>query len=516
MEKCDIGTYTISGPLRNLSIRVKLFHQQSKAGEQEVDEEHVFRWQEKIFSPRERVLYGDAKNCTTETHLLYNKEINALKSGFQTRRLFTYVYKDEVVMDKDIFVNGIGSISYPEKRRSEVQMKPEDLLNHLPSYELLLESPPDHLRNFSHLPNTIAQEMYIMADLSECLADNTTDLPPNYSGDEVILCKITVDSTGILRCKPDFTHGNDKHKIKRKQKGSYYFTLENVSHQMSKLDKQKTEQLEREIALRKFSQLCAIIGKQFEMPVEQSFRLFITGEILCATNFENSGLYVQYYLELPQNWKAYNRKLLCGSSQVASTKSIGNEEISVFCQPIEFDLTYRSEINIDLTQGSYSTWPTLYFEILSLDFWTRSRTEGYGFIELPRVSGTHSISVSCWRPVGDSVVEDLRRFFTGGTCQLEDPTFTKVPGSFEGHSLLKYGFRTRSTGKLFLRLNCAIQSWSNLYKVMSQCPTIGDEKRKRIALAHMDVSTVIKAYQKARSKLLETRKVIEGLAKPDS
>lgn len=46
-------------------------------------------------------------------------------------------------------------------------------------------------------------------------------------------------------------------------------------------------------------------------------------------------------------------------------------------------------------------------------------------------AGAHSIIVSCWRPVGDSVVEELRRFFIGGTCQLEDPTFAKIPGSFE-------------------------------------------------------------------------------------
>ncbi|KAH8852988.1 Meckel syndrome type 1 protein [Schistosoma japonicum] len=57
---------------------------------------------------------------------------------------------------------------------------------------------------------------------------------------------------------------------------------------------------------------------------------------------------------------------------------------------------------------------------------------------------------------------------------------------------------------------------SNLYKIMSECPTVGDEKQRKIALAHMDVSTIIKAYQKARFKLLETRKVIEGLRKSNS
>ncbi|RTG89804.1 uncharacterized protein DC041_0002285, partial [Schistosoma bovis] len=87
------------------------------------------------------------------------------------------------------------------------------------------------------------------------------------------------------------------------------------------------------------------------------------------------------------------------------------EEIIMFSHPIEFDLTYKPEISIDhvgvnttnfiyrdiclkhfnplldLTKGPVSIWPTLYFEVQSLDFWTRSRTEGYGFTELPRIAG---------------------------------------------------------------------------------------------------------------------------------
>ncbi|KAK4472669.1 hypothetical protein MN116_003900 [Schistosoma mekongi] len=440
MKQFGTETYVIIGHLRNFSIRVKLFHQQTKAEEQHLEEEYVFHWQEKVFSPREKAFYRDQKNCKTETQLLYNKEIK------NTRFC-------------QIFVHGNGSISYPGKRRSKIQMKPGDLTNHLPPDELLLESAPEYLRHFSHLPTIITQDMYIMADLSDCIPGDAAELSSPYVGNEEILCKITISSDGLLHCKPDFTHESDKYKIESKQKGSYYYTLENISIQMSEMDKQKIRNIDKEISLRKSSQLCAIVGKQFEMPTEQSFRLFIVGEILGATNFENSGLYVQYFLELPQNWKAYDHKLLCGSSQIASVMNHGNKEISTFSHPIEFDLTYKPEINIDLTRGSTSVWPTLYFEILSLDFWTRSRTEGYGFIELPHIAGTHSVSVSCWRPVGDSVVEDLRRFFTGGTCQLEDPTFSKIPGSFESNNLVKYGFRTRSTGKLFLRLNCAIQSW---------------------------------------------------------
>ncbi|VDP75270.1 unnamed protein product [Schistosoma mattheei] len=187
-----------------------------------------------------------------------------------------------------IFVDGIGTISYPEKRRSNIQLKLDNLSKYV-----------------SHLPTRITQEMYIMADLSSDIPNDAADLSPLYMGNEEILCKITIDSNGLLRCKPDFTRG---------------LLLQN---------------------------------------------------------------------------------------------------------------------HHDLTKGPVSIWPTLYFEVQSLDFWTRSRTEGYGFTELPRIAGAHSIIVSCWRPVGDSVVEELRRFFIGGTCQLEDPTFAKIPGSFEMDNALK-------------------------------------------------------------------------------
>lgn len=84
---------------------------------------------------------------------------------------------------------------------------------------MLLEFPPDYYRYVSHLPTRITQEMYIMADLSSDIPNDAADLSPLYMGNEEILCKITIDSNGLLRCKPDFTRGSVKYKIKSKQKG---------------------------------------------------------------------------------------------------------------------------------------------------------------------------------------------------------------------------------------------------------------------------------------------------------
>nr|AAW25753.1 SJCHGC09524 protein [Schistosoma japonicum] len=188
MKEFGTETYVIIGHLRNFSIRVKLFHRQTKAEEQHFEEEYVFHWQEKVFSPREKIFYRDQKNCKTETQLLYNKEIK------NTRFC-------------QIFLGGNGSISYPEKQRSKIQTKPGDLTNHLPPDELLLESAPEYLRHFNHLPTIITQDMYIMADLSDSIPGDVAELSSPYVGNEEILCKITIGSDGLLHCKPDFTHG---------------------------------------------------------------------------------------------------------------------------------------------------------------------------------------------------------------------------------------------------------------------------------------------------------------------
>jgi hypothetical protein len=40
-------------------------------------------------------------------------------------------------------------------------------------------------------------------------------------------------------------------------------------------------------------------------------------------------------------------------------------------------------------------------------------------------------TVDCWRPVGHSLVSAMRRFFIGGSPELEDPTYVAVPSAFE-------------------------------------------------------------------------------------
>ena len=45
--------------------------------------------------------------------------------------------------------------------------------------------------------------------------------------------------------------------------------------------------------------------------------------------------------------------------------------------------------------------------------------------------GVHTQDVHCWRPTGNSIVNNLRRFFTGGTPEVEDPSYAAVPSTFD-------------------------------------------------------------------------------------
>ena len=45
--------------------------------------------------------------------------------------------------------------------------------------------------------------------------------------------------------------------------------------------------------------------------------------------------------------------------------------------------------------------------------------------------GTHEMVINTWRPIGNGLVPKMRRFFIGGSPELEDSTFVKQPAGSE-------------------------------------------------------------------------------------
>ncbi|THD20331.1 hypothetical protein D915_008786 [Fasciola hepatica] len=544
-----IGNYIAVDPVRNFRIGVKLGRivtDLSIEGSSLVyDEEIIIHWQQKLFSPKERLFYSNASNCTTETHQNYHKEISSMK--YFNKRIFTYTETDDfssqIISPLD---RGISACSFPLRKLQKVnlQLIPERLIKNTtqPGFGLVVENPSSVQTLIHHLPVKPGRVMYIMADLSEDIQELTEiteeDNCSKSVDEEVVLCILSLSSNNVLSVLPDFSQGSVPYKITSPKSHNFFqYELTHMSPQISLVEQEKENKLLEEIILRENARLNTLIGNQFEMPEQQTFRLFVVGEIVYAKLFEYSGLYVQYFLELPQSKFTWQISKTWFIHQIGEHLTIGyyketlkypmcgilmtldrflfpfQEQVSNFSHPIEFDLAYKREIKVDPKQPNAFKWPVLFFEVTSLDFWTRTRTEGYGYVELPRTAGEHVIEVQCWRPVGESVVDELRRFFVGGTCQLEDITYTGIPGTLEDKHLVKYGFRTQTTGIVKFRLNCAVQSWVNMHKHVTKNAIKATDMEKKVALSHLDVASVIRAYQHARNRLLETRQIVERFSK---
>ncbi|NWH66761.1 MKS1 protein, partial [Geococcyx californianus] len=130
------------------------------------------------------------------------------------------------------------------------------------------------------------------------------------------------------------------------------------------------------------------------------------------------------------------------------------ENMAYYCYLFTLDLLFTQG---DELKDSLPQWPVLYFEVVSLDFWQRYRVEGYGSLVLPTSPGDHTLTIPTWRPVL-GIVAEMRRFFIGGSPELEDLTYIRIPSSFKGERLSRFGFRTKTTGSVTFRFGCLLQS----------------------------------------------------------
>ncbi|MBN3309034.1 MKS1 protein, partial [Amia calva] len=211
----------------------------------------------------------------------------------------------------------------------------------------------------------------------------------------------------------------------------------------------------QELYMRHKDYLNRLVGQDFEMPPPGMLRLLVNGEIVSAKGYEYDNLYVHFFFELPDNWTSLSSQSLSGVTQTCSTRSEGRENVAYFSYPFSFEAYFRKE---DETEDSVPQWPVLYFEVLSLGFWQRYRTEGYGYLVIPPTPGCHNLTCSTWRPVQPGTVAELRRFFIGGAPELEDISYARVPGTFKGDRLSRFGFRSETTGSVTFTLHCIQQA----------------------------------------------------------
>ncbi|NWS78518.1 MKS1 protein, partial [Crotophaga sulcirostris] len=193
---------------------------------------------------------------------------------------------------------------------------------------------------------------------------------------------------------------------------------------------------------------------------------------------------------------------LSGVTQTCATKTVGSENVAYFCYLFNLDMLFTQG---DKLEDSLPQWPVLYFEVLSLDFWQRYRVEGYGSLVLPSSPGLHTLTIPTWRPVGLGVVAELRRFFIGGSPELEDLTYIRIPSTFKGERLSRFGFRTETTGSVTFRLHCLQQS-----KTFLESSTLGHrmrsvQDRPGGVSQQSSIYNVLEAFQRAQRRMREAR-----------
>ncbi|XP_038184553.1 Meckel syndrome type 1 protein isoform X2 [Arvicola amphibius] len=465
--------------------------------DEEEEEEVVIGWQEKLFSQ-------------SPLDHQYRQEVLKLENsgGRRNRRIFTYTDSDRYT-DLEEYCQRVTTAasevpSFLVERMANVRRRRQDRRgpegSKLKSRIITWEPSEDFIRN-SHAINTPLQTMYIMADLGPYGK-------LGYKAYEHILCILKVDSNGVITVKPDFTGIKGPYRIetegeKQEHTSAWKYTIDNVSSLALPEEEEREQRVFKDLYGRHKEYLSSLVGTDFEMTVPGALRLFVNGEVVSAQGYEYDHLYIHFFVELPAtNWSSPSFPQFSAVTQTCATKSLGMDKVAYFSYPFTFEAFFLHE---DESADALPEWPVLYCKVLSLDFWQRYRVEGYGAAVLPATPGSHTLTISTWRPMELGLVAELRRFFIGGSLELEDPTYVRIPGTFKGERLSRFGFRTETTGTVTFRLHCLQQSraFMESNSLRKQMRSVLD--RLEGFSQQSSTHNVLEAFRRARRRMQEAR-----------
>nr|XP_020454213.1 Meckel syndrome type 1 protein isoform X2 [Monopterus albus] len=490
------------------AIELETLTSQGNTGHNE--EELVVGWQEKLFSQYEMDLFQNEAVCQTPLDRQYHTEVKALNRGKGRRnlRIFTYTDHDrytnclayQQLHSTDILTTAKSNPTFLAERMASMRHRRQDrhtMDSSVSKSKIINWEPTEEFVKSSHVVNNAMQTMHIMGDLG----------PPGRLGqkeNECLLVTIKTDSNGTVIVKPDFNKGREPYRIvtEGEKKEVWRLTVENVSKAMKPDDKDREQKIYKDLHARHKDYLNSLLGQDFEMPPAGILRYLMNGEIVSAEGFEYDNLYIHFFMELPNNWSSLPFQSLSGVTQTCRTKTLGRENVAFFSYPFSFEAFYMSEKE---SEESLLQWPVLYFKVLSLDFWQRYRTEGYGYLLFPTIPGKHIVTCHTWRPLQTGTVSALRRFFIGGSPELEDFSYVRIPGTFKGERLSRFGFYTETTGSVTFNLHCIQQSRAFVDATMLK-------KRRQRVFEQLGgfsqegaVCSILEAFQRARRKMQEAR-----------
>ncbi|XP_071849558.1 tectonic-like complex member MKS1 [Apostichopus japonicus] len=549
VKTADLGTgyYRSKDPIKNLKIKVNLkkvtgsslvptFYNQDDDGAgtsamemrplgsrpslkapapQEEKEEYTFTWQEKVFSRREVQIYSNPANCFGPQEERHHQDILALKEqgGRKTRRLFSYLDSDRFTSNDE----QILATSSPNETASFLTQKMQNVrrrklggpgdrgysdANRRRKTDVVIKEPSEEHVRSAHVLDTPEVTMYIMADLGSFDEEVAEE-------DEHILCTIKTNGQGVTSLTPDLTRHKDPYIIvtNNARRDSFQYELTLASQPISWREQDRENKMYQELYQRHSEYIKTFVGQEFEMVPANMLRLLVLGEIVSVKNFEYDNLYVHYFIELPKEWSADRSQEMAGVTQTCKTKEINRENVAYLSHPFEVEMFYKPD-EIEENEERLPQWPQIFVEVLSIDSWQRYRTEGYGYITVPSTPGTHHLDIQTWRPLGRSSYENLRRFFIGGSPELEDPTYVSVPITHDGPVLSRFGFRTETTGMVSLKLHVMQQSRIFMEKSASR-RTVGSLIDRLGGLTmQASVQNVLELFQRARKRMQNARQTL--------
>uniref|UniRef100_A0A8B9L3V4 MKS transition zone complex subunit 1 n=1 Tax=Astyanax mexicanus TaxID=7994 RepID=A0A8B9L3V4_ASTMX len=425
-------------------IELDTFVSQTRSSATGDEEELVVGWQEKFFSQYEVDLYQTESLCQTPLEKQYHAEIVAMEKSRKRKnqRIFSYTDFDRFTnweeQAQSLMIPAQNSTTFLADRMANVRHRRQErrpIDTNIPKTRLIVWEPSTEFMKNSHIVNTSMQTMHIMADLGPA---GKLGLKEN----EYVLCTIRADSNGVITVKPDFNNNRGPYRLETEgeKREVWRLYLENASAPIHSEEKQREQRMYRDLYSRHKDYLNSLVGQDFEM----------VGRI-SAQGYEYDNLYVNFFLELPNSWSSVPFQSLSGVTQTCRTRTLGKDNVAFFSYPFSFESFFRKE---DESEDSLPKWPVLYFKVLSLDFWQRYRTEGYGYLVVPSSPGYHRVTCHTWRPLQTGTVAELRRFFIGGAPELEDISDVRIPGTFKGDHLSRFGFHTQTTGSVTFNLNC--------------------------------------------------------------
>ncbi|XP_043520639.1 Meckel syndrome type 1 protein-like isoform X2 [Frieseomelitta varia] len=453
------------------------------------EEDRIFGWQEKVFSPFEVSFYSEETNCLTECQKVYYRQIK--ERSIEGSQLYTYTQNDSYYLGDELLTK-----RYKTKLAIKNQTALPALQNRKPFPErhnkTVVDDAPDETRiRTNHYLYMERSTMYVMVDLSQ----QDKVLRSTDEDTEIVLLAITYNGLNkILTVDPDFT---DDHcyTITNSSGIRFNYWLEHVSEKQSSLELQQQQNESRKEIKERLKHRGVEIFHSFQLVSPNVYKFFIKLDILSAHDFFFDGLCISYYVDLPEHWSTNQIDRLFGRTQRCNLKN----NSAYFSYATEMSLDFQSIVMLDANTVLLS-WPRLLLSVTSLDSWFRYRTEGYAMIPLPVLPGLYKFNIPTWRPTG-SIINTLRRFFTGSTYELEDITYCSIPKGYENKMLNKSHLNVTSSGYIKLIVNIIHQTHSSIKH--------GDQldyfQRLSTDKLMTNIDNIFEQFKAARERMLQIR-----------